>query len=316
MVHRDLKPSNIFLHRDGSGRIVPKLVDFGISKVAATPNAGELTRTGTIIGSPRYMSPEQAAGRKDVDARADVHGLGITLWTCAAGQSPFDASNYNTMIVSVIASERPRLRTVVPEVPEAVSEVVARAIERNREQRFVDGHELARALEAVRGAVRDGSGLGENRWTAPEAVAPVAEDLSVSFDLALYIRTADGVALVSTTRRRTESARALHAAAAVCAAVVTIALVLVAGRLALPERASQPATPAALPAPVAPRPPAPSGAVDAPPLTPVPLVPEPSSSSPPRLAGPVHAPPALPRSPPPREREQDDPHHGVTSSGL
>ncbi len=99
------------------GRLVPKVLDFGISKAATAPDEGELTRTEAIIGSPRYMSPEQAAGRKDVDARADVHGLGVTLWTCAAGCSPFDTSNDNTMIVSVIAGEGRRLRAVVPLVP-------------------------------------------------------------------------------------------------------------------------------------------------------------------------------------------------------
>jgi eukaryotic-like serine/threonine-protein kinase len=204
VIHRDIKPSNIFLHKDGAGAIVPKLLDFGISKLTSTTSPSmtteeaELTRSGTIVGSPRYISPEQAAGRKDVDARADVHGLGVAIWTCVAGYSPFDTSNYNNMIVSVIATDRRPLCEVVPAVPREVSDVVARAIDRDRRQRYADGHAFARALEEVRVRVADGPSLDTPAWldavmtpgaAAPDAPASASADpsrsigaVSVSFD--------------------------------------------------------------------------------------------------------------------------------------
>ena len=179
VVHRDIKPSNIFLHKDGAGAIVPKLLDFGISKLTSTTSPSmttaeaELTRSGTIVGSPRYISPEQAAGRKDVDARADVHGLGVAIWTCVAGYSPFDTSNYNNMIVSVIATDRRPLCEVVPAVPREVSDVVARAIDRDRRHRYADGHAFARALEEVRARVTEGPSLDTPAWLE-EVMAPGA----------------------------------------------------------------------------------------------------------------------------------------------
>jgi serine/threonine-protein kinase len=151
IVHRDLKPANIFLHRPGTGAIVPKVLDFGISKFSgsAAPDIHTgLTQTGAVLGSPLYMSPEQAASDKSIDGRSDVHALGVVLWECLVGKPPFVADTYNNLVVQIITGERPRLGEVMPDVPRGVAAIVDRAMQRKREDRFASASELAEALEA------------------------------------------------------------------------------------------------------------------------------------------------------------------------
>ena len=151
ILHRDLKPSNVFLHRVGSGALVPKVLDFGISKVLIDGTTGKqktgMTRTGAVLGSPLYMSPEQAAGDKTIDARSDVHSLGVMLWECLTGRAPFTAETYGLLLVEIIQGERPRLSDVLPAVPPSVARVVDRAIARDRSARFANAGELAAALD-------------------------------------------------------------------------------------------------------------------------------------------------------------------------
>ncbi len=151
IVHRDLKPANIFLHRSGTGAVVPKVLDFGISKFAgaAAPdiNTG-LTQTGAVLGSPLYMSPEQAASDKSIDGRSDVHALGVVLWECLVGEPPFTADTYNNLVVRIITGERPRMADTLPDLPPGIAAIVDRAMSRNREDRFPSAAAMADALEA------------------------------------------------------------------------------------------------------------------------------------------------------------------------
>jgi eukaryotic-like serine/threonine-protein kinase len=148
IVHRDLKPANVFLHRPGTGAIVPKVLDFGISKWRRDDPGHALTQTGSVLGSPLYMSPEQAASDKTLDARSDVHALGVVLWECLVGKPPFVAETYNTLVVEIMTGARPRLRDALPDASDEVARIVERAFARAREERFTTAEEMASAIEA------------------------------------------------------------------------------------------------------------------------------------------------------------------------
>jgi serine/threonine-protein kinase len=90
LVHRDLKPSNIFVCRDDDGEVYPKLIDFGIAKDLSLGNDRELTTSGSFIGTPAYMSPEQCLGKRTLDARSDIYALGVVAYQMLAGHPPFD----------------------------------------------------------------------------------------------------------------------------------------------------------------------------------------------------------------------------------
>ncbi len=102
IVHRDIKPDNILLASDALGRIQPKLLDFGIAKVDHAPVNGKLTQMGAVLGSPEYMSPEQAQGLEGVDARSDVWSLSVALYELLTGHVPFTGPNYNALMQSII----------------------------------------------------------------------------------------------------------------------------------------------------------------------------------------------------------------------
>ncbi|MFO0647596.1 MAG: protein kinase [Polyangiales bacterium] len=139
VVHRDIKPENIFLAQDESGETVPKLIDFGISKImTASRDARNLTQTGTLVGTPNYMSPEQARGDVLVDGQTDVWSLGVVLYEILSGRVPFDAPNQNMLMVKIITEHAQRIETVAPDLPASLAELVHRALAHDRAARFAD----------------------------------------------------------------------------------------------------------------------------------------------------------------------------------
>jgi len=175
IVHRDLKPANIFLHRPGTGAVVPKVLDFGISKIApagAPEVSSGLTQTGTVLGSPLYMSPEQAASDKTIDGRSDVHALGIVMWECLVGEPPFATDTYNNLVVRIITGDRPSLAQSLPSASPGVAAIVERAMARRREDRFQSAAELADAAEAELARMGPGPTLS-SRTAAAELFARV-----------------------------------------------------------------------------------------------------------------------------------------------
>jgi serine/threonine protein kinase len=108
IVHRDLKPENIFLAREG-GRILPKLLDFGIAKFETRDPKPRLTMSGTVLGSPAYMAPEQARGQADVDHRSDVWAACVVLYEAVTGRTPFRGDNYNAILRSIVEEDIPPL---------------------------------------------------------------------------------------------------------------------------------------------------------------------------------------------------------------
>lgn len=146
MVHRDLKPSNLFLARRRGGSDIVKVLDFGISKATTEGPAVNLTATSAVMGSPLYMSPEQIRSAKVVDARSDIWSLGIILHELLAGGPPFSGDTMTAVLAMIAADTPPALREKRPEAPKALEDVILRCLEKDREKRFADVAELARAL--------------------------------------------------------------------------------------------------------------------------------------------------------------------------
>jgi len=154
VVHRDLKPDNIFLCEGPSG-IHVKLLDFGISKVFGSD---KLTQTGEVVGTPRYMAPEQLSADRDLDGRTDIYALGVILYEALAGSPPFLASTPTDLIVAILHGKAAPLRSFRPDLVGDVETVVTRAMSRARDARYASAHQLLAAWSAI---------------TAKVAVAPV-----------------------------------------------------------------------------------------------------------------------------------------------
>jgi serine/threonine-protein kinase len=149
IIHRDLKPANIFIDEPAPGDRVAKILDFGISKVFDTAQNFTLTRAGTVVGSPAYMSPEQAAGREDLDGRADIWSLGIVMYEALTGTLPHDAANYNALMVRILTQDADPVATRKPDLPASVCAIVDACLQRERDERIATAGALAKKLEAA-----------------------------------------------------------------------------------------------------------------------------------------------------------------------
>jgi serine/threonine-protein kinase len=143
IVHRDLKPDNVFIVQH-DGAIQPKLVDFGIVKLQGE-DTENLTKDGDVLGSPDYMSPEQARGQDDVGHLSDVWSFCVVLYEAIAGRTPFKGSNYNALLRQIVEDTPPTLRQLAAGDDE-LSAIVARGLDKVPEQRFSSMGELGRAL--------------------------------------------------------------------------------------------------------------------------------------------------------------------------
>lgn len=148
IVHRDLKPDNIFIHRDIRGRAIPKVLDFGIAKLLEVDSSVK-TRTGGVLGTPHYMSPEQAHGMKVVGGETDIWSMGVLLYECLSGELPFAAESVPALLLQICTFDPLPLSERAPEIDPRLAAVVHRAFAREREERFASMEELGGALIAV-----------------------------------------------------------------------------------------------------------------------------------------------------------------------
>ncbi|WP_437725704.1 serine/threonine-protein kinase [Sorangium sp. So ce861] len=179
IVHRDLKPDNIFLSEPQAGGCVPKVLDFGIAKVLdptsiSSETHGGNTSTGSILGTPHYMSFEQAMSEKDIDHRADIWAMGVILFEALTGRRPLEFETLGEMYTAFLQREVPSIRSAVPDLPADVADVLDRCLQKRREDRLDDLGPLIEVLgrhadPASPGALAGGKVVGA---LAPLAAAP------------------------------------------------------------------------------------------------------------------------------------------------
>jgi eukaryotic-like serine/threonine-protein kinase len=146
IVHRDLKPENVFLARKSRSESV-KVLDFGISRMMQTEEGqNRLTLTGLVMGTPYYMSPEQACGESEITHSADIYAVGVILYEMLTAKVPFEGTNYNSLIYKVLSGTFPPARTYVA-LPEPLERIIYRAMALRPEHRFASATELTQALE-------------------------------------------------------------------------------------------------------------------------------------------------------------------------
>jgi serine/threonine-protein kinase len=162
IIHRDLKPDNVFLLTNKNGKKdFVKIVDFGISKFSSLGGEFSMTRTGAVMGTPYYLSPEQAKGERELDARADLYAVGVILYEAAAGRVPFDGETFNELLFKIVLEPSPPLSTYVPDIDTHFAAIVEKAMARNPALRFQTAEEMKQAL----------AGWLEGQPAAPELLA-------------------------------------------------------------------------------------------------------------------------------------------------
>lgn len=157
VLHRDMKPENVFIvPQDDTGHFMVKILDFGMCRGTANIPLDDRTLTvaGTVVGTPEYMSPEQAGGRRDFDQRVDLYSVGIMLYEALSGTRAFQGSDPRSVLVAVLTKKIPPLRSIDPNIPFALERVIVRATERDPRARYATAAEFQHDLLEARTSLR------------------------------------------------------------------------------------------------------------------------------------------------------------------
>jgi serine/threonine-protein kinase len=150
IIHRDLKPANIYLcpltGKKAGGVDFVKILDFGVSKFNVLNDEMSMTSTGAVLGTPYYMSPEQAKGSRAIDSRSDLYAVGVILYECITGQVPFSAETFNELIFRIVLESPPPVESFVPNLDPAFTAIIHKAMAREVNERFQTAEEFRSIL--------------------------------------------------------------------------------------------------------------------------------------------------------------------------
>ncbi|CAN93810.1 Protein kinase [Sorangium cellulosum So ce56] len=300
VIHRDLKPDNVYLVRNGDQEFV-KLLDFGVAKVTG---GKRLTRIGMVFGTPHYMSPEQAEGKR-IDARADIYALGVLMYECFAGRVPFEADTYMGVLTKHMYMSPEPLEQVMPDATAlgAFGPIVMRCLAKNPEERFSSMADLVEAIELALdppGRVTSVAPPGE--LPRHESIRPRAtESMRPRATESMRPRATEEMVAPGHAPAEPSEPLSMAARVAIALAAVLVPIVIALGVRALrapapeepPEAAAADAPGGALPAETAP-----AKAIDEPPAAPAvaaaTAAPAPTAQEPPRTQGTAAPIPAKP----------------------
>ena len=166
IVHRDVKPENLFITTDERGAIIPKVVDFGIAKLHREGLDRRFTQDGIVLGSPDYMSPEQARGREDIDERTDIWSLSVVLYETITGHIPFEGTSYNALLRAIV-EDAPLPATALCDADDELWRIIERGLAKDRERRWPGMQDLGKALA---------------RWAIERSVTTDITGASIAFE--------------------------------------------------------------------------------------------------------------------------------------
>jgi hypothetical protein len=172
-VHRDLKPDNILVSRSRAGKVVAKVVDFGIAKAIKEGGGESLTRTGLVVGTPEFMSPEQLLG-DPIDARSDLYALGCILHLMLTASPPFAAPTREQMIKRRLTEDAPHVQKMDPGLPDSLDRIVARLLARNPNDRYGSAAEVRDALTGTHARRHDAAGAAQSLHPTPRSAPTLA----------------------------------------------------------------------------------------------------------------------------------------------
>jgi eukaryotic-like serine/threonine-protein kinase len=223
IVHRDLKPDNIFLARHATKNVTVKVLDFGVAKLTASEGLAArtqaLTGTGTMVGTPYYMAPEQVVSEKDLDARADLWSLGVVMYECLSGVRPTEADNIGRVLKRILRAEFEPIRSHCDDLPDDVASLVSRMLTGDREKRTRELKDvadvLARYADASIPAFVGPAGTGSADALADTVASVSQPPLTRAEPKAPVARTPPGSTPPPVSRARTRIRAALVVAALV-----------------------------------------------------------------------------------------------------